>query len=190
MILINQNPINLSHTYLTTVHGSIQVKNGFCSKPVDYGTAGVWPHAMETFFFFRTSISCWLLAIGWNEKRTPWSSFARSDFLGMIDVIKQISQIRPAPTSHCNKLKRVYRRQLFFLYDSFVKYRSSCIMLNLEKAESQEPLNLPVDLKPPQTKSTLFRHERGWHPLVQQTGLTCDATNSFRPSKRINQRSP
>ena len=81
----------------------------------------------------------------------------------MIDVIKQISQIRPAPPKPLQQAEAsISATTVFFLYDSFVKNRSSCIMLNLEKVESQEPLNLPVDLKPPpQTKSTLFRHERG-----------------------------
>ena len=70
MILINQNPINLSHTYLTTVHGSIQAKTVFVQNqsitvPLVYGRMP-WK-----LFFFPTSISCWLLAIGWNEKRTP-----------------------------------------------------------------------------------------------------------------------
>ena len=68
MILINQNPINLSHTYLTTVHGSIQAKTVFVQNqsitvPLAYGRMP-WK-----LFFFRLllGVGYWLLAGTKNE---------------------------------------------------------------------------------------------------------------------------
>lgn len=78
-----KNPYYISHIHFTTVHGVS------CSKQVDDGIAGVtlWPHAMETF---PTAI--WLLAIGWTSERTIKKA-SRDRTHGMVDVIRQISQI-------------------------------------------------------------------------------------------------